>query len=74
MIIEFALVVGPPGGSNIWSKYSKLYMFFMYTDRHNQPNDDIDVRLITRSNNGRYTAAFNIIMIEDRLGDVIVSN
>jgi GNAT superfamily N-acetyltransferase len=28
-----------PGGSNIWSEYSKLYMFLMYADRHTQPND-----------------------------------
>ena len=29
---------------------------------------DIDVRVITRSNNGRYTAAFDIILIKDNLG------
>lgn len=29
---------------------------------------DIDVRITTRSNNGRYTAAFDLILIEDRLG------
>lgn len=29
---------------------------------------DIDVRVTTRSNNGRYTAAFDIILIEDLLG------
>jgi hypothetical protein len=29
---------------------------------------DIDVRLITRSNNGRYTAAFDLILIKDFLG------
>lgn len=29
---------------------------------------DIDVRVTTRSNNGRYTAAFDIILIEDFLG------
>lgn len=30
---------------------------------------DIDVRLTTRSNNGRYTAAFDLILIENSLGD-----
>jgi len=29
-----------PGGSNIWSEYSQLYMFFMYRDRHTKPTDD----------------------------------
>ena len=29
---------------------------------------DIDVRVATRSNNGRYTAAFDIILIKDSLG------
>jgi hypothetical protein len=29
---------------------------------------DIDVRLVTRSNNGRYTAAFDLILIKDFLG------
>jgi gamma-glutamylcysteine synthetase len=29
---------------------------------------DIDVRVITRTNNGRYTAAFDIILIKDSLG------
>jgi GNAT superfamily N-acetyltransferase len=26
-----------PGGSNIWSDYSEIYMFFMYRDRHTKP-------------------------------------
>jgi len=26
-----------PGGSNIWSEYSQLYMFMMYKDRHSKP-------------------------------------
>jgi hypothetical protein len=29
---------------------------------------DIDVRIVTRSNNGRYTAAFDLILIKDSLG------
>jgi hypothetical protein len=29
---------------------------------------DIDVRVVTRSNNGRYTAAFDVILIKDSLG------
>lgn len=29
-----------PGGSNIWSEYSQLYMFFMYADRQQKPDDD----------------------------------
>lgn len=29
---------------------------------------DIDVRVVTRSNNGRYTAAFDLILIQDKLG------
>lgn len=29
---------------------------------------DIDVRITTRSNNGRYTAAFDLILIKDNLG------
>jgi hypothetical protein len=29
---------------------------------------DIDIRVITRSNNGRYTAAFDLILIQDNLG------
>ena len=29
---------------------------------------DIDVRVATRSNNGRYTAAFDLILIENKLG------
>ena len=29
---------------------------------------DIDVRIVTRSNNGRYTAAFDLILIKDNLG------
>lgn len=29
---------------------------------------DIDVRIATRSNNGRYTAAFDLILIKDNLG------
>jgi hypothetical protein len=31
---------------------------------------DIDVRVSTRSNNGRYTAAFDLILIQDNLGSV----
>jgi hypothetical protein len=31
---------------------------------------DIDVRITTRSNNGRYTAAFDLILIQDNLGSV----
>lgn len=30
---------------------------------------DIDVRVTTRTNNGRYTAAFDIILIKDQLGE-----
>ena len=26
-----------PGGSNVWSEFSKLYMFFMYADRAQRP-------------------------------------
>jgi hypothetical protein len=29
-----------PGGSNIWSEFSKLYMFFMYADRDQYPTDE----------------------------------
>lgn len=29
---------------------------------------DIDVRVVTRTNNGRYTAAFDLILIKDNLG------
>jgi hypothetical protein len=29
---------------------------------------DIDIRLVTRSNNGRYTAAFDLILVKDSLG------
>lgn len=28
-----------PGGSNIWSEFSQLYMFFMYADRASKPSD-----------------------------------
>ena len=28
-----------PGGSNIWSEFSQLYMFFMYADRSSKPSD-----------------------------------
>lgn len=27
-----------PGGSNIWSEFSQLYMFFMYADRSTKPD------------------------------------
>ena len=29
-----------PGGSNVWSEFSKLYMFFMYADRDQYPTDE----------------------------------
>jgi len=29
-----------PGGSNIWSEFSNLYMFFMYKDRSSYPSQD----------------------------------
>ena len=29
-----------PGGSNVWSEFSKLYMFFMYADRDRYPTDE----------------------------------
>ena len=29
-----------PGGSNIWSEYSQLYMFLMYKDRNSKPTSE----------------------------------
>ena len=44
------------------------YMYEFHVPIPIPAKSDIDVRFITRSNNGRYTAAFDIILIKDNLG------
>lgn len=46
-----------PGGSNVWSEFSKLYMFFMYADRGPTPTDeqiDFNEQFI-KNNRDRYS-------------------
>jgi len=44
------------------------YMYEFATPLPIPAKSDIDVRITTRSNNGRYTAAFDLILIKDSLG------
>lgn len=44
------------------------YMYEFATPIAIPAKSDIDVRIATRSNNGRYTAAFDLILIKDSLG------
>lgn len=44
------------------------YMYEFATPIVIPAKSDIDVRIATRSNNGRYTAAFDLILIKDSLG------
>jgi hypothetical protein len=44
------------------------YIYEFHTPIPIPAKSDIDVRLVTRSNNGRYTAAFDLILIKDSLG------
>ncbi len=44
------------------------YMYEFATPIRIPAKSDIDVRILTRSNNGRYTAAFDLILIKDSLG------
>lgn len=44
------------------------YIYEFATPLRIPAKSDIDVRISTRSNNGRYTAAFDLILIKDNLG------
>jgi hypothetical protein len=44
------------------------YLYDFITPIPIPAESDIDVRIVTRSNNGRYTAAFDLILIKDSLG------
>ena len=44
------------------------YLYEFATPINIPAKSDIDVRVATRSNNGRYTAAFDIVLIKDSLG------
>lgn len=44
------------------------YLYEFATPIRIPAKSDIDVRIATRSNNGRYTAAFDLILIKDNLG------
>lgn len=44
------------------------YMYEFATPIPIPAKSDIDVRITTRSNNGRYTAAFDLVLVQDKLG------